>query len=103
MAETTVLYPKGTEFNMEYYMSKHMPLVGKHLTPKGLKGWKVLDFGPEADFCVQATLEWEVRLVEAPGTLRRQLLTSWLSFLCRATTLSRPRPSRRRWGRSWMM
>lgn len=42
-------------------MSHHMPLVGKHLSPKGLKGWKVLEFGPDADFCVQATLEWEVR------------------------------------------
>ncbi|TKA82979.1 hypothetical protein B0A55_01558 [Friedmanniomyces simplex] len=59
MAETTVLYPKGTKFNMDYYLSSHMPLVGKHFSSKGLKGWKVLDFGKDADFCVQATLEWD--------------------------------------------
>jgi len=59
MSETTVLYPKGTKFNMDYYMSSHMPLVGKHLSSKGLKGWKVIEFGPDADFCVQATLEWD--------------------------------------------
>ncbi|KAK3115254.1 hypothetical protein LTR53_005574 [Teratosphaeriaceae sp. CCFEE 6253] len=58
-ATTTVLYPKGAKFNMDYYLSSHMPLVGKQLGPKGLTSWKVLDFGSEADFCVQATLEWE--------------------------------------------
>ena len=61
-AETTVLYPKGTKFNMDYYMSNHMPLVGKNLSSKGLTSWRVVDFGPDADFCVQATLLWEVRL-----------------------------------------
>ncbi|KAK3617382.1 hypothetical protein LTR56_017616 [Elasticomyces elasticus] len=44
---------------MDYYLSSHMPLVGKHLTPMGLTGWKVLDFGKDADFCVQATLDWD--------------------------------------------
>ncbi len=59
MAETTVLYPKGTKFNMDYYLSSHMPLVGNSFKSKGLKGWKVLDFGSEAEYCVQATLEWD--------------------------------------------
>lgn len=36
-----------------------MPLVGKHFSSKGLKGWTVLDFGPDADYCVQATLDWD--------------------------------------------
>ncbi|KAK0304433.1 hypothetical protein LTR82_017227 [Friedmanniomyces endolithicus] len=59
MAETTVLYPKATKFNMDYYLTSHMPLVGNSFKSKGLKGWKVLDFGAEAEYCVQATLEWD--------------------------------------------
>ncbi|KAK5111129.1 hypothetical protein LTR62_005328 [Meristemomyces frigidus] len=59
MATTTVLYPKGTKFNMDYYMKSHMPLVGKKLGPHGLTSWKVLEFPSEAPFCVQATLEWD--------------------------------------------
>ncbi|KAK3675282.1 hypothetical protein LTR78_004792 [Recurvomyces mirabilis] len=59
MATTTVLYPEGTKFNMEYYMSSHMPFVGKKLGPHGLKSWKVLEFPAGSPFCVQATLEWE--------------------------------------------
>ena len=59
MATTTVLYPKGTNFNMKYYLDSHMPLVGKNLGKHGLTSWKVLEFPEEAPFCVQATLEWE--------------------------------------------
>lgn len=59
MATTTVLYPQGTQFNMEYYLSSHMPLVSKKLSQYGLKSWKVLEFGGDAPYCVQATLEWE--------------------------------------------
>lgn len=40
-------------------MSKHMPLVGSKLSPLGLTSWKVLKFPDEADYCVQATLEWK--------------------------------------------
>ena len=58
MATVTVLYPKGTEFNMKYYMAEHMPLVGRSWTQYGLKSWKVLDFGKDAEYCVQATLEF---------------------------------------------
>lgn len=39
-------------------MSTHMPLVQKHWTSLGLKGWKVIKFGEDADYLVQATLEW---------------------------------------------
>ena len=58
MATATVLYPKGTEFNMDYYMSSHMPMVEKKWSQYGLKSWKVIDFGKDAEYCVQATLEF---------------------------------------------
>ncbi|KAK5136234.1 hypothetical protein LTR08_003841 [Meristemomyces frigidus] len=59
MATVTVLYSKGTDFNMDYYMSKHMPLVQSLWSQYGLTSWKVIDFGKDAEFCVQATLEFE--------------------------------------------
>ncbi|KXL46024.1 hypothetical protein M433DRAFT_174062 [Acidomyces richmondensis BFW] len=57
-ATVTVLYPQGTKFNMDYYLSTHMPLVQKRWGPVGLKSWKVLKFADDAPHCVQATLEW---------------------------------------------
>ena len=39
-------------------MSTHMPLVQKNWEQYGLKSWKVLKFGDDAPYCVQATLEW---------------------------------------------
>lgn len=35
-----------------------MPLVQKHWGQYGLKSWKVLKFGDNDPFSVQATLEW---------------------------------------------
>lgn len=35
-----------------------MPLVQKHWGQYGLQSWKVLKFGDDAPYCVQATLEW---------------------------------------------
>ncbi|KAK4547007.1 hypothetical protein LTR36_001227 [Oleoguttula mirabilis] len=58
MATVTVLYPKGAKFDMDYYMAKHMPLVQEKWTQYGLTSWKVVNFGPEAEYCVQATLEF---------------------------------------------
>ena len=40
-------------------MSTHMPLVQKHWQQYGLNSWKVLKFGDDAPYCVQATLEFE--------------------------------------------
>ncbi|KAK3720102.1 hypothetical protein LTR37_003925 [Vermiconidia calcicola] len=59
MATITVLYPQGAKFNMDYYMSTHMPLVQKKWTSYGLNSWKVLKFGDDAPHCVQATLEFK--------------------------------------------
>ena len=41
MISLTVLYPKTAEskFDMDYYLSKHVPLVRERLTPVGLIGF----------------------------------------------------------------
>ena len=57
-ATVTVVYPQGAKFNMDYYMSTHMPLVQKKWGEFGLNSWKVVKFGDDAPYCVQATLEW---------------------------------------------
>lgn len=55
----TVVYPQGAKFNMDYYMATHMPLVQKRWSQYGLKSWKVLKFGEDTPYCVQATLEFD--------------------------------------------
>jgi len=62
----TVLYPNESDatFNMEYYLSHHMPLVGEKFGPHGLKSWSVAEFNPGPDgskplYSVQATLIFE--------------------------------------------
>jgi len=58
-ATATVLYPQGAKFDMKYYLSSHMPLVGSKWGSYGLTSWKVLEFPSDAQYCVQATLEFE--------------------------------------------
>ncbi|KAF2771118.1 hypothetical protein EJ03DRAFT_45811 [Teratosphaeria nubilosa] len=58
-AIATVLYPKGAKFNMDYYLSTHMPLVQSKWGQYGLTGWKVLQFREEDPYIVQATLEFQ--------------------------------------------
>lgn len=36
-----------------------MPLVYKNWSPYGLKSWSVVEFPSDAEYCVQASLEWE--------------------------------------------
>ncbi|KAM0713207.1 hypothetical protein Q7P35_000659 [Cladosporium inversicolor] len=57
-ATTTVLYEKGTDFNMDYYLKTHMPLVQEKWGSYGLKSWKVIQFGDDSPYAVQATIEW---------------------------------------------
>ncbi|GAB7358602.1 hypothetical protein MBLNU230_g2662t1 [Neophaeotheca triangularis] len=57
-ASSTVIYPQGATFNMDYYLSTHMPLVMSKWGPHGLKSWRVLKFGDDQAYCVQASLEW---------------------------------------------
>jgi uncharacterized protein (TIGR02118 family) len=77
----TVLYPNESDatFNMDYYLSTHMPLVGKHFGKHGLKSWSVTEFQPGPDgakplYSVQAILVFgaaeEVgKAIEAEGTV----------------------------------
>ena len=41
MTRVIVTYPAtaGAKFDLDYYMSKHMPMVSQKLTPHGLTGW----------------------------------------------------------------
>ncbi|RYP77431.1 hypothetical protein DL771_001226 [Monosporascus sp. 5C6A] len=56
-----VIYPKeaASNFDMEYYVNTHMPLVGKIWGPLGLKSWTVGTVNPESGFHVQAFLVWD--------------------------------------------
>ena len=40
----TVLYENldDATFDLDYYLAKHMPLVGEKFKPFGIKGWRVL-------------------------------------------------------------
>ena len=44
MILVTVMYPSGagTRFDMDYYLNKHMPLVSKRWTSKGLHDYTVV-------------------------------------------------------------
>ncbi len=62
----TVLYPnvEDATFNLDYYMAKHMPLVGERFASHGIKGWRVTRFigtpqGGQAIYSVMATLEFD--------------------------------------------
>lgn len=63
-AQITVLYPAGTNFNMDYYMNTHMPLVMDIWGSEGLTGYSVSKFigtaaGGDSPHSVQAILEFE--------------------------------------------
>lgn len=58
-----VLYANDTDitFDLEYYISSHMPLVWRTWKKHGLQNWDVVQFGEDASgtwppFHVQATL-----------------------------------------------
>lgn len=61
-ATVTVLYPakEGATFNMDYYLSTHMPLVSKLWSSFGLKHYYITDLRhSEQPYTIQATLVWE--------------------------------------------
>ncbi|KAK5943589.1 hypothetical protein PMZ80_004597 [Knufia obscura] len=73
--EVTVLYPNEEDatFNMDYYLSTHMPLVSDKWQKYGLKGWRVVQFQPGPDgakpqYSTQATLIWD-----APEDLQKAM------------------------------
>ena len=73
--EVTVLYPNDEDatFNVDYYLSTHMPLVSDNWKDHGLRGWRVLQFQPGADgtkpaYSIQATL-----MFDGPEDLQKAL------------------------------
>ena len=67
MATTiTVLYENVDDatFNLDYYMTKHRPLVDEKFKPFGIKGWRVLKavgtpFGGKPAYSIIANLEFD--------------------------------------------
>ena len=62
----TVLYENvdDANFDLDYYMAKHMPLVDEKFKPFGLKGWRVLKavgtpFGDKPAYSIIANLEFD--------------------------------------------
>lgn len=65
-AVVTVIYPntEGAKFDMDYYLSKHMPLVSEKWGPHGLTHWRITHFtstasGDKPPYLVEAKLEFE--------------------------------------------
>ena len=62
-AHVTVLYPNVADatFDMDYYLTRHMPLVMERFGAHGMSGWRVVRFAgaPErTPFSVMATLDF---------------------------------------------
>jgi len=64
--KAVIAYPHNPSgrFDIDYYMSTHMPLVAKHYTPFGLQKWEVLQFTATGDgsapaYVAQTILTWE--------------------------------------------
>ena len=55
----TLLYPKGTIFNIDYYLSHHQPLVREWWSPMGMASFKVVELSTNAPYLVQAIMEWD--------------------------------------------
>ena len=75
--KSLVLYPNEDDatFDMDYYISTHMPLVADNWKQYGLQGWEVIKLegglgGAKSHSSVQATLIWkdEASLGKAVGS-----------------------------------
>ncbi len=65
-ATITVMYEnvEDATFDLDYYMTKHMPLVDEKFKPFGLNGWRVLrgigtPTGDKPLYSIIATLEFD--------------------------------------------
>lgn len=58
-AQVTVLYAEGVKFDMDYYLSSHMPMVLSKWKDAGMTGYSVLKFADGAPYAVQATLNFK--------------------------------------------
>ncbi|SCO78534.1 uncharacterized protein FRV6_02747 [Fusarium oxysporum] len=65
-ATVTILYPNDADANydLDYYVKHHMPLLGKLWGTKGLKSWTATKYGPGADgsphpYAFGCSIAWE--------------------------------------------
>ncbi|RAL00169.1 uncharacterized protein BO80DRAFT_425955 [Aspergillus ibericus CBS 121593] len=62
----TVLYPNETDakYNLDYYISNHMPLVERHWKKYGIQSWSVTRYNPAVDgtrplYTIGCIIAWE--------------------------------------------
>lgn len=60
-ATVSVLYPRTAKstFELDYYLSNHMPLVAKCWTKYVLKSWSVTQLGEDAPYSIHTLMEWD--------------------------------------------
>ncbi|KAJ3497749.1 hypothetical protein NLG97_g1671 [Lecanicillium saksenae] len=59
MATVNIIYPSGHNFDMDYYLKEHMPIVEKNWKQFGLQGFEIVHFSPGQQYQVQAILKWD--------------------------------------------
>ncbi|KAF1975123.1 hypothetical protein BU23DRAFT_552546 [Bimuria novae-zelandiae CBS 107.79] len=58
-AHVSVLYPRKAKFDMDYYLTSHMPLVKKSWSKYGLEKYTVTQYDdPESPYSVGCLLEF---------------------------------------------
>jgi uncharacterized protein (TIGR02118 family) len=74
-AEAIVLYPAvdGATFDLDYYLTIHMPMVDKYWKDFGLKSWTVTKYGDKSPYSISCRTVWESlearqQALEDPGT-----------------------------------
>ncbi|KAF4340311.1 Ethyl tert-butyl ether degradation [Fusarium beomiforme] len=59
MTTVIVQYPVGHDFDVDYYVNKHMPLAQKHWGPYGLLSAQVIKLGGESPYQIYSILKWD--------------------------------------------
>ncbi|KAF8853209.1 hypothetical protein BDZ45DRAFT_677823 [Acephala macrosclerotiorum] len=55
----TLLYPKSERFDMNYYLTSHMPLAEKRFEPYGLTKWEVVQADPASGYTTVCFLHFK--------------------------------------------
>ena len=59
--QLSILFPRGdgANFNVEYFLNTHVPLVLKHYKPLGLKSYTIVKLADDAPFGGAFVSEWD--------------------------------------------